>query len=143
MYANHYKEVIMNDFLKIMIILLIQIESLWAQTLTLYSSRSEHLIQPILDEYQKEKGIKVQLFTSKAASLIEKISKEKEHSTADILMTVDAGNLWYAEQQGIFSPVQSEILAKNIPSHLKSVHNKWFGFSVRARTIVYNTKKSI
>jgi iron(III) transport system substrate-binding protein len=52
---------------------------------------------------------------------------------------VDAGNLWYAAQTGILQPVSSEVLTANIPSHLRDPQNRWFGLSVRARTVVYHT----
>ena len=112
-----------------------------SREITLYSSRSEHLIKPVLDLYKKETGIKINLYTGKPASLIEKILKESSNSKADIFMTVDAGNLWYAEKKGLFSKVKSDKLTKNIPKHLKSPNNKWFGLSMRARTIVYNSNK--
>jgi len=49
--------------------------------------------------------------------------------------------LWHAAKQGVLQPVSSEILASNIPSHLRDPENKWFGLSLRARTIVYSTKR--
>ncbi len=58
-----------------------------------------------------------------------------------MLITVDAGNLWHAANEGILQPIHSEVLNQNIPSHLKDPNNKWFGLSVRARTIVYSTKR--
>lgn len=56
-----------------------------------------------------------------------------------MFITVDAGNLWQAAQAGVLQPVSSEVLEANIPANLQDLENKWFGLSVRARTIVYNT----
>ena len=56
-------------------------------------------------------------------------------------MTVDAGNLWQASQLGVLDSVESTILQQNIPSSLRDTDNKWFGLSVRARTIVYSTER--
>ena len=53
-------------------------------------------------------------------------------------MTVDAGVLWQAADKGIFDPVESEVLSSRIPQHLRDIDNQWFGFSKRARTIVYS-----
>jgi len=56
-------------------------------------------------------------------------------------MTVDAGNLWHAAEKEILVPVTSPVLDRNIPDHYKDPDNRWFGLSVRARTIVYNTDR--
>ncbi len=107
-------------------------------TLTLYSSRNEQLIQPILDLYTQETGVKFQLITGKDGALIEKLKAEGKRSPADLLLTVDAGNLWYAASEQLLAPVESPILEAAIPSYLQDDSNRWFGFSLRARTIVYH-----
>jgi iron(III) transport system substrate-binding protein len=58
-----------------------------------------------------------------------------------MLITVDAGNLWEAAREGSLKPVQSKVLASNIPAHLRDPGNQWFGLSVRARTIFFNNQK--
>ena len=109
--------------------------------LVVYSARKEHLIKNLFEKYEKEKGVKVKYITGKAAVLLQRILSEGKNTTADILLTVDAGNLWHAAQKGVFTPVNSNVLNANIPSHFKDPDNLWFGLSVRARTIVYNTNK--
>lgn len=109
--------------------------------LVVYSARKEHLIKDLFEKYEKEQGVKIKYITGKAAVLLQRILSEGRSTDADILLTVDAGNLWHAAQKGIFSPVNSPILEKNIPSHYKDLDNLWFGLSIRARTIVYNTDK--
>lgn len=109
--------------------------------LVVYTARKEHLIKDLFEKYEKEQGVKIKYITGKAAVLLQRILSEGDKTNADILLTVDAGNLWHAAQKGILSPVNSTILKKNIPSHYKDPDNLWFGLSVRARTIVYNTKK--
>ncbi len=59
-------------------------------------------------------------------------------SPADVLITVDAGRLWRAEQMGLFQPIESKLLESRLPAHLRAANNQWFGFSTRARVIVYN-----
>jgi iron(III) transport system substrate-binding protein len=54
------------------------------------------------------------------------------------LITVDAGRLWRAEQAGLFQPMKSAVLEARIPAHLRHPQSLWFGFSTRARVIVYN-----
>ncbi|RPJ46931.1 MAG: extracellular solute-binding protein, partial [Betaproteobacteria bacterium] len=57
---------------------------------------------------------------------------------ADVLVTVDAGRLWRAEQMGLFQPIESKVLAERLPAHMRTPDNQWFGFSARARVIIYN-----
>jgi iron(III) transport system substrate-binding protein len=109
--------------------------------LVVYSARKEHLIKDLFEKYEKEQGVKVTYITGKAAVLLQRILSEGENTSADILLTVDAGNLWHAAQKDVLSPVESQVLDANIPSHYKDPDNLWFGLSVRARTIVYNTDK--
>ena len=58
-----------------------------------------------------------------------------------MLYTVDAGNLWSAAEKGLLAPIQSAVLENNIPPHLRDPQNRWFGLSVRARTIAYSTER--
>jgi len=109
--------------------------------LVVYSARKEHLIKDLFEKYEKEHGVKIKYITGKAAVLLQRILSEEENTNADILLTVDAGNLWHAAEKGVLSPVDSKVLSANIPSHYKDPANFWFGLSVRARTIVYNTHK--
>ncbi len=112
-----------------------------AEPVTLYSTRQEHLLRPLIDKYEKETGRKIELLTGEEGPLIERLRHEKGKSKADIFMTVDAGNLWYATDLGLFEPVRSETLEKNVPKHLRDPKGHWYGLSVRARTIFYNPKK--
>jgi iron(III) transport system substrate-binding protein len=109
-----------------------------ADTLVVYSARNEQLIKPVFDAYTKETGVEIKFTTGDAAVLIERLAAEGRNSPADILMTVDAGELWNAAQRGLLRPVQSRTLARNIPPHLRDPQHRWFGFSQRARTIVYS-----
>ncbi len=110
-------------------------------SLTVYSTRKEHLIEPLFDAFTKKTGIKVSYLTGKGGALIERIKLEGRRTKADIFMTVDAGNLWYAATQNLFQPVESEIIENNIPTHLRDPEGLWTGLSVRARTIIYSTER--
>ncbi len=107
-------------------------------SLVVYSARNEQLIKPVFDLYEKQTGVHVDFVTDRAEVLMQKLIAEGEQSPADLLITVDAGNLWHAAGQGMFQPVESSLLEANIPSHLRDRDNRWFGISVRARTIVYD-----
>lgn len=109
--------------------------------LVVYSARVEGLIKPILDRYTAETGTKVTFVTDDAGPLIERLNAEGRNSPADILLTVDAGQLWFAAERGLLQPAQSAVLAANIPANLRDPANRWFGFSLRARTIAYSTER--
>lgn len=113
----------------------------FSQEIIVYSARKEHLIKPVFELYTKETGVRIKYITDKAPVLLQRIKAEGENTPADLLITVDAGNLWHAAKQGVLQPVSSDILTSNIPSHLRDPEHKWFGLSMRARTIVYSTKR--
>ena len=109
-----------------------------ADTVTVYSARNEQLLKPILDRYSKESGTEIKLLTANEGALLARLNAEGASTPADVLITVDAGNLWLAAQQGQLRALNSSVLQKNIPAHLRDPDNQWFGLSVRARTIVYS-----
>ena len=109
--------------------------------LVVYSARNEQLIKPMFDRYMAETGQKIRFVTDDAGPLIERLNAEGANSQADILMTVDAGELWHAADRGLLKPTQSEVLNANIPESLRDPQGRWFGFSIRARTIVYSTER--
>jgi iron(III) transport system substrate-binding protein len=109
--------------------------------IVVYSSRQEYLIKPLFDRFTEETGIEVQLQTGEDGPLIARLEAEGEGTFADVLYTVDAGNLWSAADKGLLQPVHSGVLETNIPAHLRDPHGLWFGLSVRARTIVYSTER--
>ena len=104
----------------------------------IYSSRHYNTDDQLYDGFTDQTGISVNLIEGKADELIERIKSEGANSPADILITVDAGRLWRAAEAGIFAPVESEILESEIPDNLQDPNNLWFGFSKRARVIMYN-----
>jgi iron(III) transport system substrate-binding protein len=112
-----------------------------ARSVVVYSARNAHLIEPVFDLYTRETGNEVRFVTDKDPVLLQRIQAEGETTPADLLITVDAGNLWHAAREGILAPVDSAVLAANIPDHLRDPENRWFGLSVRARTIVFSTER--
>jgi len=115
--------------------------SAFAAEVVVYSARKEHLIKPLFEAYTAETGVEVKYITGKAGALLERIKAEGKRTPADLFITVDAGNLWHAANEGVLQPVDSKTLTDNIPAHLRDPQNRWVGLSVRARTIVYNTDK--
>jgi len=112
-----------------------------ADEVVVYSSRNEQFIKPLFDAYTKETGVPVRFITDREGPLIERLKAEGANTPADILMTVDAGNLWFAAYEGLLQPVDSQTLNANIPAAWRDPDHRWFALTVRARTIVYNTKR--
>jgi iron(III) transport system substrate-binding protein len=112
-----------------------------AEQVVVYSARIEQLIKPMFDVFTKDTGIAVKFVTDNEGALLARLKAEGKNTPADMLITVDAGNLWEAARAGLLQPVESKILDANIPTHLRDPQKQWFGLSVRARTVVYNTQK--
>lgn len=111
-----------------------------AQTgeVNLYSSRHYNTDDALYEKFTELTGIRVNLLEGKADELLARLEAEGANSPADVFMTVDAGMLWRADQAGIFAPISSSVLSSNIPENLRHPEGKWFGFSKRARVIMYN-----
>jgi iron(III) transport system substrate-binding protein len=106
--------------------------------LNLYSSRHYQTDEALYNNFVKQSGIKLNRIEAGEDPLIERLRNEGTASPADVLITVDAGRLWRAEQMGLFQPITSKVLETRLPAHMHAASNQWFGFSTRARVIVYN-----
>ncbi len=111
--------------------------ALAAGEVNLYSARQEALIKPLLDQFTAETGIRVNLVSAKADALLQRLKSEGRNSPADILFTVDAGNLHAAQVAGVLQPVRSAALEATIPEVYRDPQGHWFGLSMRARPILY------
>jgi iron(III) transport system substrate-binding protein len=111
------------------------------QVLNLYSSRHYQTDEALYANFTKTTGIKINRIEGGEDPLIERIRNEGARSPADVLITVDAGRLWRAEQIGLFQPVKSATLESRIPANLREPSGLWYGFSTRARVIAYNRAK--
>lgn len=102
-----------------------------------YSARHYDL-EPAFEQFYDETGIEVEFLYGTDAELRERIEAEGENTLADVYMTVDAGNLALAAEDGMFQPMQSDALDEAIPEGMRDPDGLWYGLSRRARTIVYN-----
>src|SRR6188472_2047447 len=107
------------------------------QVLNLYTSRHYQTDEALYTNFTKATGIKINRIEAGEDPLIERMKQEGARSPADVLMTVDAGRLWRAEQAGLFQPVKSAKLDAAIPAELRHPDGLWYGFSLRARPIFY------
>lgn len=107
------------------------------KVLNLYSSRHYQTDDALYADFTKQTGIRINRIEAGEDALLERLRNEGARSPADVLVTVDAGRLWRAEQQGLLQPVRSATLAERIPAALRHPEGLWFAFSVRARPIFY------
>jgi iron(III) transport system substrate-binding protein len=106
--------------------------------LNLYSSRHYQTDEALYAGFTKRTGIKINRIEGNENALIERLKNEGRNSPADVFITVDVARLWRAQQMGLFQPVKSAVLEQRIPAYLREPGGHWFGFSKRARVIVYN-----
>ena len=112
-----------------------------AQEVNLYSARKENLIKPLLDKFTKETGIKVNLLTGKADTLLQRLQSEGRNTPADLLITTDAGRLHRAVVLNLLQAYQSATIDQAVPAHLRDPDHRWIGLSQRARVIIYNKQR--
>ncbi len=111
--------------------------ALAADEVNLYSARNEDLIKPLLDRFTEQTGIQVNLVTGKADALLQRLKTEGNNSPADLLLTVDAGNLHRAKDAGLTQPMESAIIDAAVPATYRDPEGHWVGLSLRARPIMY------
>lgn len=109
-----------------------------ADELNIYSARHYDSDQILYQAFTDETGIHINVLEGDSDQLIERMQREGMASPADIMLTVDAGRLWRAEQDGLFQSIESDILNERLPESMRHPEGKWFGFSQRARVIFYN-----
>ena len=114
-----------------------------AQEINIYSARHYDTDMALYEEFTRRTGIAVNLIEGGSDALIERIVNEGEFTSADMLITVDAGRIWRAQQKAIFQAVSSDILATRIPENLRHQDGFWFGLSKRARVLVYNKTRGL
>src|SRR5262245_20520085 len=111
------------------------------QEVNVYSYRQPYLIDPLLKKFTEETGIKVNVIFAEKG-LIERIAAEGRNSPADLLLTVDVGNLMQAKEAGVGQVVRSPELEKEIPAAYRDKDGIWWGLTRRAR-VVYAAKDRV
>tara|TARA_B100000401_G_scaffold433474_1_gene372181 strand:- start:640 stop:1656 length:1017 start_codon:yes stop_codon:yes gene_type:complete len=115
--------------------------SSFSNELNIYSHRQPYLLKPFLDAYTKKTGVKLNVvYASKG--LAQRLASEGKNTTADLILTVDIGRLYIYKDKNLLAKINSQVLNKNIPKHLRSDDGTWFGLSKRSRVIAVS-KSSI
>ena len=114
-----------------------------AQELNLYSARHYSTDEALYADFTKATGIKINRVDADDAGIIARLKAEGASSPADVILLVDAARLWRGEQDGLFLPIKSKLLDDTIPASLRAAPaadggTPWFGFSTRARVVVYD-----
>tara|TARA_B100001142_G_scaffold125017_2_gene126867 strand:- start:254 stop:1273 length:1020 start_codon:yes stop_codon:yes gene_type:complete len=126
---------ILKVFGMIFVLILASANLVKCEELNIYSHRQPFLINPFLEEFTKKTGIKTNVIYS-TKGLAQRLRSEGKNSPADVVLTVDIGRLYIYRDMDLLSVINSKKLSENIPEHLRSSDNTWFGLSKRARIIV-------
>lgn len=108
------------------------------KVLNLYSARHYQGDERLYTDFTKQTGIKINRVELKDQPLLERLQSEGDKSPADVILLVDASRLYNAQQAGLFQPIESKTLDERIPAEFRAQDGSWYGFSNRARVIVYN-----
>lgn len=111
-----------------------------AQEVNVYSFRQAFLIDPIMDKFTAETGIKVNILFAKKG-LVERVKREGKLSPADLVLTSDFSRLTLVTEEGLTQAVNSDVLNKNIPSKFRAKDNKWFALTSRTRNIYSSSER--
>jgi iron(III) transport system substrate-binding protein len=110
--------------------------------INIYSARHYQTDEALYSDFTKATGIKINRVDADDAGILARLKSEGAASPADVILLVDAARLWRAEVDGLFQPVKSKVLGERIPATLRGKDDgqgsQWYGFSTRARVIVYN-----
>lgn len=109
--------------------------------LNLYSARHYQTDEALYGDFTKQTGIKINRIELGDEPLLQRVRSEGANSPADVILLVDAARLWRAQIDGLFQQVDSKVLNERIPANLRANDGSWFGFSTRARVIVYDKAK--
>jgi iron(III) transport system substrate-binding protein len=107
----------------------------------IYSDAQEPLVRPILNDFEKATGIRVNMVTAEKGMLLTRLEQEGDLTPADMVLTVDVGNLWRAKSKGLLQPVSPSNAQDQIPAHLRDPQGYWYGMTTRVRAIFYRTDK--
>ena len=109
--------------------------------LVVYSARSHYGEEEPFETFGDAQDVETRIFGGEAPELYERLRSEGDETAADVLVTVDAANLWRAEQAGLLRPVRSPALERDVPASLRDPKGRWYGLTVRARTIMRSKER--
>jgi len=108
------------------------------QVVNVYSGRHYNTDKELYAQFTRNTGIRVNLIEGKDDEMIERLRREGANSPADVLVLVDAARIWRAQELGLFRPVSSAALNRDVPASLRDPGNRWFALTRRARPVMVN-----
>jgi iron(III) transport system substrate-binding protein len=111
------------------------------EELVIYSARSHYGEEQPFEDFAERSGTDLRIRGGSASELYERLRAEGDDTPADVLITVDAANLWRAKETGLLEPVRSSVLERDVPADLRDPNGAWFGLTLRARTIMRSTDR--
>ena len=125
---------------KIYILLLLSFigNTILTSEVNVYTSRHYDSDDALYEEFTKETGIAVNIISGKGSALLQRLKSEGKNSPADIFFTVDAGNLWKVQKEGLFQSIKSNKVLSVVPANLRGPNDEWTAIAKRARVVFYN-----
>ena len=111
---------------------------LFAQEVNIYTSRHYDSDDALYEEFTTDTGIEVNIISGKGGALLERLKAEGKNSPADVFFTVDAGNLWKVQKEGLFQSIKSPRVLSTVPTNLRGPEDEWTAIDKRARVIFYS-----
>jgi iron(III) transport system substrate-binding protein len=111
------------------------------EELVVYSARSHYGEEKPFEDFADRAGTDLRIRGGSASELYQRLKGEGEDTPADVLITVDAANLWRAKEAGLLEPVRSPALERAVPADLRDPDGAWYGLTLRARTIMRSTER--
>ena len=116
---------LITKFLQVSLTVFIFSANSFANEVNLYSGRHYDSDEQLYAKFTGETGIKVNVISGKGKALMQQIITEGESSPADLFVTVDAGNLWKAQKEGLFHKITSSKVDNTVPANLRGPNNEW------------------
>lgn len=128
-------------WLYLTIIFFTSLSAIAKDSVNIYSYRQAFLIDPVVEQFTKDTGIKINVLFAKKG-LAERLEREGEHTKADLVMTTDISRLMEITNKGLTQGVKNDVIFSNIPEHLRDPNNQWFALTTRVRN-VYASKDRV
>ncbi len=127
-----------TEIFVVLIITFVTVGSAFAKEVNLYTSRHYDSDDALYQKFTDKTGIKVNVISGKGKALMERLASEGTSSPADVFITVDAGNLWKVQKDGMFQSINSSMVDNIVPANLRGPNNEWVGIAKRSRVMYYN-----
>jgi iron(III) transport system substrate-binding protein len=127
-----------TEIFVVLIITFVTVGSAFAKEVNLYTSRHYDSDDALYQKFTDKTGIKVNVISGKGKALMERLASEGASSPADVFITVDAGNLWKVQKDGMFQSINSSMVDNIVPANLRGPNNEWVGIAKRSRVMYYN-----